>query len=412
MAHNDLMHDEHELHRTFASILPNLDERQRRLLAAAEARSLGYGGIRRVSRASGISHAAIQRALKQLDAPPLPPGRVRRPGGGRKKIRDKAPAILAALEELIAPETRGDPMSPLRWTCKSTRQLAEDLARRGFVVSHRVVGELLHHLGYSLQANAKTLEGKQSPDRDAQFRYINKTSGRYIAAGWPVISVDTKKKELVGQYANGGREWQPKGQPEQVQVHDFPDPRVGKAIPYGVYDLGWDLGWVNVGVDHDTASFAVESIRQWWSGMGSEVYPKAKRLLICADGGGSNGYRVRLWKVELQGFADESGLEVTVCHFPPGTSKWNKIEHRLFSHITMNWRGRPLVSHQVVVELIAATRTATGLEIEARLDTRSYPTKVKVTKEQIERVQLHRHDFHGEWNYTIGPRTMEQAAKS
>jgi hypothetical protein len=406
------MHDDPELQRKFASILPNLDERQRRLVAAAEARSLGYGGIRRVSRASGISHTAIRRALGQLDAPPPPAGHVRWPGGGRKKVRDKSPTILTALEELIAPEARGDPMSPLRWTCKSTRQLAEALAQKGFAVSHRVAGELLHHLGYSLQANSKTREGKQSPDRDAQFRYISKTSGRYIAAGWPVISVDTKKKELVGDFKNGGREWQPKGRPEEVQVHDFPDPRVGRAIPYGVYDLGWDLGWVNVGVDHDTASFAVEGIRQWWSGMGQETYPGAGHLLICADGGGSNGYRVRLWKVELQAFADESGLEVTVCHYPPGTSKWNKIEHRLFSHITMNWRGRPLVSHQVVVELIAATKTAAGLEVEARLDTRSYPTKVKVTKEQLERVLLERHAFHGEWNYTIKPRATKRIAKS
>ncbi|HMB03210.1 MAG TPA: ISAzo13 family transposase, partial [Isosphaeraceae bacterium] len=279
------MHDDPELQRKFASILPNLDERQRRLLAAAEARSLGYGGIRRVSRASGISHTAIRRALKQLDAPPPPAGHVRRPGGGRKKVRDKDPAILSALEELIAPETRGDPMSPLRWTCKSTRQLAEALAQRGFAVSHRVVGELLHHLGYSLQANAKMREGKQSPDRDAQFRYISQTSGRYLAAGWPVISVDTKKKELIGDFKNAGREWQPQGHPQEVQVHDFPDPRIGKAIPYGVYDLGWDVGWVNVGVDHDTASFAVEGIRQWWSGMGEEMYPEAGHLLICADGG-------------------------------------------------------------------------------------------------------------------------------
>ena len=406
------MPDDLELQRKFASILPNLDERQRRLLAAAEARSLGYGGVRRVSRASGISHAAIQRALKELDAPLPPPGRVRRPGGGRKKLRDKEPAILAALEGLIAPETRGDPMSPLRWTCKSTRQLAEALAQRGFAVSHRVVGELLHHLGYSLQAMAKTLEGKQHPDRDAQFRYINEISGRSIAEGSPVISVDTKKKELVGQYANAGREWQPAGEPEEALTHDFPDRRVGKAIPYGIYDLGWDLGWVNVGVDHDTASFAVESIRRWWSGMGSEMYPDAERLLICADGGGSNGYRVRLWKVELQRFADEVGLEVTVCHFPPGTSKWNKIEHRLFSHITMNWRGRPLVSHQVIVELIAATRTATGLEVEARLDPGSYPTKVKVTKQQMERVRLHPHEFHGEWNYTIKPESAGSHGKS
>jgi hypothetical protein len=305
------------------------------------------------------------------------------------------------LEELIAPETRGDPMSPLRWTCKSTRQLSEALAQRGLTASYHVVGQMLHHLGYSLQANAKTLEGKQHPDRDAQFRYINTTSGRYIARGWPVISVDTKKKELVGRYANGGDEWQPAGEPEQVNVHDFRDPRVGKAIPYGVYDVGWDLGWVNVGCDHDTAPFAVESIRRWWQSMGEDLYRGAAGLLICADGGGSNGYRLRLWKVELQRWADETGLEITVCHFPPGASKWNKIEHRLFSHITMNWRGRPLVSHQVVVELIAATRTETGLEVEARLDQGSYPTKVKVSKEQMKQVRLKPHDFHGEWNYTI-----------
>jgi DDE family transposase len=399
------MPTDQELGRKFATILPLLDERQRRLLLAAEARSLGYGGISRVSRASGISRATVQTALKQLDDPALPGGRVRGAGGGRKRVRDQDPAILEALERLIAPETRGDPMSPLRWTCKSTRHLADALAQQGFTASHRLVGEMLQHLGYSLQANAKALEGKQHPDRDAQFRYINRTSGRFIAEGAPVISVDTKKKELVGQYANAGREWQPAGEPEKVLTHDFPDKHVGKAIPYGIYDLGWDLGWVNVGTDHDTASFAVESIRQWWSVMGSEMYPEASRLLICADGGGSNGYRLRLWKVELQGFADQMGLEVTVCHFPPGTSKWNKIEHRLFSHITMNWRGRPLVSHQVIVELISATKTATGLEVEARLDTGSYPTKVKVTKKQMEQVRLHPHDFHGEWNYTI-----EQAA--
>jgi len=270
---------------------------------------------------------------------------------------------------------------------------------------------MLHHLGYSLQANAKTLEGKPHPDRDAQFRSINTTSGRYIAEGCPVISVDTQKKELVGQHANAGQEWGPAGQPEKVDVHDFPDPRVGKAIPYGVSDMGWDLGWVNVGVDHDPASFAVEGIRQWWFSMGSEMYQDAKRLLIGADGGGSNGYRVRLWKVELQAFADETGLEITVCHFPPGTSKWNTIEHRLFSYITMNWRGRPLVSHQVVVELIAATKTATGLEVEARLDMRGYPIKVKITDEQMGRVRLHPHEFHGEWNYTIKPVTSRERRK-
>ena len=398
------MDTDRELEREFASLFPCLDERQRRLFAAAEARSLGYGGISRVSRASGLSRVTIQEALKELDSPQPHPGRVRRPGGGRKKLRDSAPQLLKALEELIAPETRGDPMSPLRWTCKSTRQLSEALEERGLTASYHVVGRSLHHLGYSLQATAKTLEGKQHPDRDAQFRYINTTSGRYIAEGWPVISVDTKKKELIGRYANGGQEWQPAGQPEPVDVHDFRDPRVGKAIPYGVYDVGWDLGWVNVGCDHDTAGFAVESIRQWRQSMGEDLYPDAGRLLICADGGGSNGYRLRLWKVELQRWADETGLEVTVCHLPPGTSKWNKIEHRLFSHITMNWRGRPLVSHQVVVELIAATRTATGLEIEARLDTGSYPTEVKVSKEQMKQLRLKPHEFHGEWNYTIEPR--------
>jgi transposase len=405
------MATDQDLEQKLATILPLLDERQRRLLLAAEARSLGYGGVSKISRASGISRATIQTALKQLDSPPLLSGRVRSVGGGRKRSRDKVPAMVEALEQLIAPEARGDPMSPLRWTCKSTRHLAEALEQRGFPASHRLVGEMLHHLGYSLQANAKDLEGKQHPDRDAQFRYINEISGRAIAEGLPVISVDTKKKELVGQHANGGREWRPAGDPERVLTHDFPDPGAGKAIPYGVYDLGWDLGWVNVGVDHDTSSFAVESIRQWWSGMGAEAYPRARRLLICADGGGSNGYRRRLWKVELQRFADEAGLEVTVCHFPPGASKWDKIEHRLFSHITMNWRGRPLVSHRVVVELIAATRTATGLEVEARLDTGSYPTKVKVSKEQMEQVRLRPHEFHGEWNYTIEPVAIERGRK-
>jgi hypothetical protein len=402
------MSTDQELERKFATILPLLDERQRRLVVAAEARSLGYGGISRVSRASGLARVTVQTALQQLDAPVLPAGRVRSVGGGRKRVRDKDPAILEALERLIAPETRGDPMSPLRWTCKSTRHLAEALAEKGFTASHRVVGEMLHFLGYSLQANAKTLEGKQHPDRDAQFQYINRTSGRFLAEGAPVVSVDTKKKELVGPYANAGQEWQPAGAPEEALTHDFNDKRVGKAIPYGIYDMGWDLGWVNVGVDHDTASFAVESIRQWWSVMGSEMYPAATRLLICADGGRSNGYRLRLWKVELQGFADQTGLEVTVCHFPPGTSKWNKIEHRLFSHITMNWRGRPLVSHQVIVDLISATKTATGLEVEARLDTARYPTKVKVSKKQMEQLRLHPHDFHGEWNYTIEPVAMRQ----
>lgn len=399
------MHDDRELQRKFASILPSLDERQRRLLAAAEARSLGYGGVRRVSRASGISHTAIQRALKQLDAPPPAAGHVRRPGGGRKKVRDKSPAILTALEELIAPETRGDPMSPLRWTCKSTRQLAEALAGRGFAVSHRVVGELLHHLGYSLQANAKTREGKQSPDRDAQFRYISQTSGRYLTAGWPVISVDTKKKELVGDFKNAGREWRPRGEPEEVRVHDFLVKELGRAVPYGIYDLACNAGWVSVGMSGDTAAFAVQTIRTWWREVGRLRYPGATRLTITADGGGSNGSRVRLWKRELQGLADELGIDIVVHHLPPGTSKWNKIEHRLFSFITRNWRGRPLASQEAVVNLIANTTTRTGLVVKAALDTNQYETAIKVSDAELARLKMTRRRFHGDWNYTIKPRS-------
>lgn len=292
-------------------------------------------------------------------------------------------------------------MSPLRWTCKSTRQLAHALAEKGHAISHELVAQLLHHLGYSLQANAKTKEGKQHPDRDAQFRYIQRQAKHFLAGSWPVISVDTKKKELVGNYANSGQEWQPSGQPEEVDIHDFPDPDMPKAIPYGVYDENHNVGWVNVGCSHDTASFAVESIRRWWQAMGQALYPNADHILICADSGGSNGYRLRLWKLELQRWVNESGLEVTVCHFPPGTSKWNRIEHRLFSHITMNWRGRPLVSYRVIVNLIAATTTETGLQVEAELDTREYPTKLKVSDAEMATIHLHPHRFHGEWNYTI-----------
>lgn len=294
-------------------------------------------------------------------------------------------------------------MSPLRWTCKSTRQLAKALGQQGHTVSHTVVAELLRHLGYSLQGNRKTIEGKQHADRDEQFRYINRRVKASIRAGVPVISVDTKKKELIGHYANGGREFRPKGKPESVKAHDFIDKELGKVIPYGVYDVAQNLGWINVGCDHDTAAFAVASIRRWWQAMGRRLYPQAKKLLICADAGGSNSYRIRLWKVELQQFADEHDLEVTVCHFPPGTSKWNKIEHRLFSHISMNWRGRPLVSHEVVVNLIAATKTSKGLKVKAKLDRSLYPDKIKITDEQLNRVNIKRHTFHGEWNYTIQP---------
>jgi Rhodopirellula transposase DDE domain len=330
---------------------------------------------------------------------------VRQAGGGRKKLTERDPTLLRDLEALVDPDTRGDPMSPLRWTCKSTRQLAEALAGAGHRVSHTVVAELLAQAGYSLQAPTKTLEGRQHPDRDAQFRYLNEQVKAFLGAGQPVVSVDAKKKELVGAFQNGGREWQPTGQPERVNVHDFPDPRLGKAIPYGIYDIGRNTGWVTVGQDHDTASFAVASLRRWWQAVGMAAYPAAARLLISADGGGSNGYRVRLWKVELQRFADDSGLTVTVCHLPPGTSKWNKIEHRLFAHTSLNWRGRPLVSHEVIVELIGATTTQAGLRVQAELDLGQYPTKVKVTDEEMASLHLTPHAFPGEWNYTLMPAT-------
>jgi hypothetical protein len=397
------MSDDTRLAQKFAAILPHLNEKQRRLILAAEARSLGHGGISRVARASGISRATIQKALHEVNRPDTPPDRIRRVGGGRKKTRDRDPSLLADLEALVNPDTRGDPMSPLRWTCKSTRQLAETLNQHGHQASEHIVRDLLHEAGYSLQANAKTLEGSRHPDRDAQFGYLNDQIKVRLAQGLPVVSVDTKKKELGGTYKNGGQEWQPKGTPEPVNVHDFPDPALGKAIPYGIYDVGRNAGWVTVGQDHDTASFAVASLHRWWKLVGMQVYPQTDQLLICADGGGSNGYRVRLWKLELQRFANATGLRVTVCHLPPGTSKWNKIEHRLFSHISMNWRGRPLVSHQVVVELIGATTTREGLHVQAELDTGVYPTQVKVSDAELAAVQITPHAFHGEWNYTITP---------
>jgi len=385
----------------YRSLFDHLDERQRRLVAAADAMQLGRGGVSTVARCAGLSRPTIHKGLQELGRAPLPAGRVRRPGAGRRPLREVNPAICVALERLIEPATRGDPMSPLRWTSKSTRHLATVLTKAGHAVSHETLAHLLHELGYSLQAATKTVEGTQHPDRNAQFEYISRLTKRYLRQGWPVISVDTKKKELVGRYHQAGREWRPQGNPEKVLVHDFPDPNVNKAVPYGVYDVGQDLGWVNVGTDHDTASFAVESIRRWWRAMGAPLYPAADRLLICADAGGSNGHRSRLWKVEVQRFASTAALEVTVCHFPPGTSKWNKIEHRLFSHITMNWRGRPLVSHDVIVNLIGATKTASGLRVKARLDKRSYPLGVEVSDEELDAVKLARHEFHGDWNYTI-----------
>jgi len=382
-------------HRT-SSLFPHLTERQRRLAAAADARALGYGGVSRVAWATGMSRMTIHQGLAELDRGELPAERSRRPGGGGKRIGDEDPSVLKHLRTLVDPSTRGDPMSPLRWTCKSTRQLAGALAGQGHRVSHVTVAEMLRDLGYSLQGNSKTLEGTDHPDRDEQFGYINRQVRSSMRRGLPVVSVDTKKKELIGQYPNKGREFQAKGRPEKVQVHDFIDPQVGKAISYGVYDVARNVGWVNVGCAHDTAAFAVAGIRRWWKGMGQRVYPRADQLLICADSGGSNGYRTRLWKLELQAFADDTGLEITVCHLPPGTSKWNKIEHRLFSYISMNWRGKPLVSHEVAVNLIAATTTTKGLKVKAQLDSSLYPTKVEVSKAEMQRINLQPHTFHGE----------------
>jgi hypothetical protein len=394
-----------ELEHKYALLFPHLNERQQHLVAALDAEQLGRGGVALISRVTGFSRPTVYRAIRGLHQRPLPVERIRQPGAGRKELVERDPQLIRVLETLIDPDTRGDPMSPLRWTCKSTRQLAEVLTAQGHPVSHAKVAQLLHDLHYSLQGNAKTKEGQQHPDRDAQFRYIQRRGKYFLGRGWPVISVDTKKKELVGNHANSGQEWQPEGEPEQVDVHDFPDPDVPKAVPRGVYDLQHNLGWVTVGCSHDTASFAVESIRRWWREMGQALYPQGEQVLICADSGGSSGYRIRLWKVELQRWANETGLDVTACHYPPGTSKWNKIEHRLFSYITMNWRGRPLLSYRVVVNLIAATTTAAGLRVQADLDTEVYPTKVKVSDEQLATVDLHPHHFHGEWNYTIKHQT-------
>jgi hypothetical protein len=387
-----------------------LDERQRRTYAAVEAKVIGRGGVSRVAAATGLARGTIMAGMQELEgktneflagATPAPAGAVRRSGGGRKPLTHKDPTLVADLLALVDPGTRGDPESPLRWSCKSLRVLAEELNAQGHTVSHVVVGELLKAQGFSLQGNAKVIEGNQSPDRDAQFQHINATVAQALAEGRPVISVDTKKKELVGAFKNAGQEWRPAGEPEQVKVHDFIDPELGRANPYGVYDIGADQGWVSVGTDHDTASFAVQTIRRWWFTMGSPRYPDARELTITADGGGSNGHRVRLWKLELGRLAAETGLNITVCHFPPGTSKWNKIEHRLFSFITMNWRAKPLVSHEVIVSLIAATKTRSGLTVRAELDTHPYPKGIAVSDAELATVPIERADFHGEWNYCI-----------
>jgi transposase len=391
----------------YDALKSQLDERSRRLVAAAESQAIGKGGISVVARATGISRPVIRQGIADLKDPPaLASGRVRREGGGRKRAVVKDASLRTDLEGLLESTTRGDPEAPLRWTCKSVRQLTAELRRMKHQVSHQVVADLLHELGYSLQANRKTKEGAGHPDRNAQFEHLNGKVKWSLSRRQPVISVDTKKKELVGDFKNGGRELRPKGQPEPVRVHDFVDPDLGRATPYGIYDLGRNNGWVSVGMDHDTAEFAVETIRRWWRSMGRPTYPEATRLLITADAGGSNGSRLRLWKIELQKLADETGLRIAVCHFPPGTSKWNKIEHRLFSYISQNWRGRPLRSFQTIVNLIAATATATGLKIHAELNTEAYQAGIKVSDQELAQVKIRRDKFHGDWNYEIHPREL------
>jgi Rhodopirellula transposase DDE domain len=397
----------------FGVIFPHLDERQRRLVLGAEARALGHGGIRLVARAAGVREATVSLGVAELDSGAEPLGRARQPGGGRKRAAEVDPGLIPALLALVEPDERGDPVSPLRWTVRSTRNLAAELTRQGHPVSAGTVAGLLRGEGFSLQGNAKTIEGRRHPDRDAQFRYINERARACQEAGDPVISVDAKKKEQAGNYGNGGRAWRPKGGPVKVCDHDFPGPGERKAIPYGIYDLAAGTGWVNVGTDHSTAEFAVESIRRWWKARGSQDYPGARRLLTTADAGGSNGYRTRAWKAGLAALAEQTGLEITVCHFPPGTpgtSKWNKIEHRLFSHITMNWRGRPLTSHEVVINSIAATTTRTGLTVTAELDTGSYATGTKISDKQMTAMPITRHHWHGDWNYTLHPQAATPAS--
>ncbi len=396
------------IRRTYQALLPEMDERMRRQWAAAEARGLGWGGVTTLSYATGLSRVTISAGLAELDLPAQQrrseATRIRRAGGGRAALSESDPQLLVALESLIEPTTRGDPESALRWTCKSTRRLAEELTRLGHPVGRETVGSLLREAGYSLQANCKTREGSSHPDRDAQFRYIDRCLRQRLRRGQPAVSVDTKKKELLGDFKNNGREWHPQGRPQEVRVHDFVDKTLGKAIPYGVYDILNNQGWVSVGIDHDTAQFAANSIRRWWTRMGCRRFPRASELLITADGGGSNGSRSRLWKVCLQELADDLGIALVICHFPPGTSKWNKIEHRLFSFITQNWRGHPLVTRQAVVSLIASTTTRAGLIVKAALDTNHYDTAIKVSDGDLGKLRLNPHSFHGDWNYTIKPR--------
>lgn len=393
----------------YALISPFLDERQRRLYLAAEAKVIGRGGISEVSRATGVSRNAISTGYddyEQSKEHPLPVGRIRKAGGGRKRTVAVDTTLKSDLDSLIDPVTRGDPESPLRWSCKSVRNLSDELNRMGHKTSHRMVAELLHEMGYSLQSNRKTLEGESHPDRNAQFEFIDQNVKEFQFLGQPVISVDTKKKELVGNFKNGGKELRPEGDPEKVLVHDFKIPELGRVAPYGIYDITNNIGWVNVGIDHDTSAFAVESIRRWWYSMGKELYPSASQLMVTADGGGSNGYRVRLWKIELQKLANETGLSIQVSHFPPGTSKWNKIEHRLFAFISQNWRGKPLISHEVIINLIAATKNRTGLKVLCQLDDNLYPKGIKISEKELESINIKRNSFHGEWNYTISPKRI------
>ncbi len=397
--------DMESLVRRYDAIRPHLTERQRRMWLGNEARDLGRGGVTRVAGAVGAAAETVRRGRDELDDPqPLPTGRSRGPGGGRKRAEVLDPALAADLDALVEPETRGDPMNPLRWTTKSLSHLVGELARLGHQCTENVVARILHEDGYSLQGNAKTIEGHQHPDRDAQFGYLNEQVTAALAAGEPVVSVDCKKKELIGNFKNVGKEWRPAGDPVKVNVHDFPDKELGKAIPYGIYDIGANAGWVNVGRDHDTAAFAVNTLRTWWNSQGKAAYPAATTLTITADSGGSNGNRLRAWKTELAAFATETGLATTVLHLPPGTSKWNRIEHRLFSAITMNWRGTPLTSHETAVSLIGATTTNTGLTVKAVMDTGSYPTGIKISDKVMNALPLIRHDLHGQWNYTLTPK--------
>lgn len=399
------MQAEHTMRMKYRSLKSTMNERQRRLWAGVEAKAIGRGGIAVAMRVTGLVRNTIVRGQNELEQKKiLDPERVRREGGGRKAAKFLFPGLTASLEELVEPVTRGDPESSLRWTSKSTRNLAKEMSMRGFKISHNLVAGLLHELGYSLQANSKTIEGANHPDRNEQFEYINKIVKSVLKHGQPVISVDTKKKELVGRFKNAGKEWRAKGKPEKVNVHDFPDLEKGKAIPYGVYDLSRNMGWVSVGIDHDTAAFAVNTISQWWRQLGRRHYPDATSLLITADSGGSNGARTRLWKWELHKLACQTGLTIMVCHLPPGTSKWNKIEHRLFSFISKNWRGRPLLTHATIVNLIAGTKTDAGLKVHCILDTNKYPKGIKPTTEQMASIDLKQDNFHGEWNYTIAPR--------